>query len=301
MGRADRARLGGKDEAMRSVKIATIAATAMVLTGAAYAADLPPIMPMPVKAPMVTEEFGGWYLRGDVGVGSQRYNNYEFHQTNNAFVWPASWRIDQKDIKDTAFVGFGVGYQFNSFLRADITGEYRASSKGKAIGSYTEFCPGGRCFDVYDFDHQAQVFLANIYADLGTWWCLTPFVGVGVGSARHQVSAIHDIGLISDGSTGFGYADKDKTTWSLAWAVHAGLAYNVSNNLKLELGYRYLNMGTADTGIVNCNSGGCAGNGAKAFYSMTDFQSHDLKIGMRWLLNQPAVSEPAYQPLMRKG
>jgi opacity protein-like surface antigen len=299
MGRADRALLGGKDEAMRSVKVVTIAATAMVITTAAIAADLPPIMPMAVKAPMVTEDFGGWYLRGDVGVGRQEFREYKHHQTNEAFVWPASWRIDQKDIKDTAFVAFGVGYQFNNFLRADVTGEYRASTKGKTIGSYTEFCPGGRCFDVYDFDHQASVFLANIYADLGTWWCLTPYIGAGVGSARHHISAIHDVGLVSDGSTGFGYADKDKTTWTLAWAVHAGLAYSVSNNVKLEFGYRFLSMGNPETGIVNCNSAGCAGNGPRAFYSLTDFQSHDFKIGMRWLLNPPAV-EPAY-PLMRKG
>jgi opacity protein-like surface antigen len=301
MGRADRALLGGKDEAMRSVKVVTIAATAMVVTTAAMAADLPPIMPMQVRAPVVTEDFGGWYLRGDVGVGSQRFREFNHHQTNEAFVWPASWRIDQKDIKDTAFVGFGVGYQFNNFFRGDLTGEYRTSSKGKAIGSYTEFCPSGRCFDVYDFDHQASVFLANIYADLGTWWCLTPFIGAGVGTARHQISAIHDVGFISDGTTGFGFATADKTTWTLAWAVHAGLAYSVSNNLKLEVGYRFLSMGTPETGIVNCNSAGCAGNGPKAFYSLSDFQSHDLKIGMRWLLNAPAVSEPAYQPLVRKG
>src|SRR3954452_1761764 len=134
MGRADRALLGGKDEAMRSVKVVTIAATAMAISTAAMAADLPPIMPMQVRAPVATEDFGGWYLRGDVGVGRQEFREFNHTQTNQAFVWPASWRIDQKDIKDAAFVGFGVGYQFNNFLRADVTGEYRASSKGKAIG-----------------------------------------------------------------------------------------------------------------------------------------------------------------------
>jgi opacity protein-like surface antigen len=301
LGSHDRAQPGGKDEAMRSVKLAAVAATAMVITTGAMAADLPPIMPMQVRAPAVVEEFSGWYLRGDVGVGHQTFREFNHTATNSAFVWPASWRIDQKDIKDTAFVAFGAGYQFNNWFRADVTGEYRSSSKGKAIGSYTEFCPGGRCFDVYDFDHQASVFMANVYADLGTWWCLTPFIGAGVGTTRHQISASHDVGFISDGSTGFGYADADRTKWTLAWAVHAGLAYSVSNNLKLELGYRFLSMGTPETGVINCNGAGCAGNGPKAFYSLTDFQSHDFKIGMRWMLNAPAV-EPVYNPpLVRKG
>jgi opacity protein-like surface antigen len=283
---------------VKSLVLAGVAA--FVIVPGAFAADLGPAPRMlpPVQAPV--EDFAsGWYLRGDVGVGAQKFKEFDHTATNSTFVWPASWRIDQKDIKDTAFVGFGVGYQFNNWLRADVTGEYRQSSKGKAIGSYTEFCPGGRCFDVYDFDHQSSVFLANVYADLGTWWCLTPYVGVGVGGARHNISALNDVGFISDGTTGFGIADKDKVTWTGAWAVHAGLAYNVSNNLKLEFGYRYLNMGSPETAVVNCNSAGCAGNGPRAFYTLTDMTSHDLHIGMRWLLNEPAPAP--VMPLMRKG
>ncbi len=67
------------------------------------------------------------------------------------------------------------------------TAEYRTKAKFKAIGSYTEFCPGGRCFDVYDGNHSAVVLMANGYIDLGTWMCLTPFVGGGVGYARHSI------------------------------------------------------------------------------------------------------------------
>ena len=214
---------------LRSIVLA--GAAAFVMIPGAFAADLGPIAPPPlprVQAPV--EDFtSGWYLRGDVGVGSQQFKDFGHNQTNPGFVWPASWRIDQRDIKDTAFVGFGGGYQWNNWLRTDFTGEYRASTKVKAIGSFIEFCPGGRCFDVYDADHQASVFLANVYADLGTWWCLTPFVGVGVGGARHNVAAIHDLGVISNGTVGFGLADQDHVPWTFAWALHAGLAYNVSN------------------------------------------------------------------------
>jgi len=281
-------------------------AAAFTMIPGAFAADLgpvpPPMLP-PVVAPV--EEFSGWYLRGDVGVGRQKFNDFAFTQTNPNFVWPASWRIDQKDIKDTAFVGIGVGYQWNSWLRTDVTAEYRTSTKGKAIGSYTEFCPGGRCFDVYDFDHQASVFLVNAYVDLGTWWCLTPFIGAGVGGARHDISSIHDVGFIANGTTAFGLPDLGKdsnVTWDLAWAIHAGFGYNVSNNLKLEFAYRYLNMGSPDTAVVACNSFGCAGNGPRAFYTLNDLTSHDFKIGMRWLFNEPVPPPPVYAPpLIRKG
>jgi opacity protein-like surface antigen len=277
-----------------------LAGASAVVSTAALAADLPPPVrqPPPIYTPAV--ETGGWYLRGDVGVGAQTFSDFAHHQTNQAFVWPASWTIDMKDIGDTAFVGFGVGYAWNNWLRFDVTGEYRASSKLKVQGSYTEFCPGGRCFDVYDASHRSLLFLANAYVDLGTWWCLTPFVGVGVGGAQNRVSAINDVGFISDGSTGYGFADKSSTNWNFAWAVHAGLAYNVTNNFKVEFAYRYLNMGDIDTPIVNCASAGCATAGPRAFYTMTNFTSQDFKIGMRWML-QPETPVYAPPPLMRRG
>src|SRR5262245_54866505 len=89
-------------------------AAAFVMIPGAFAADLGPVAPppmLPVQPPV--EEFSGWYLRGDVGVGSQSFSDFEHTQTNATFVWPASWRIDQKDLKDTAFVGFGIGYHWN--------------------------------------------------------------------------------------------------------------------------------------------------------------------------------------------
>jgi opacity protein-like surface antigen len=281
--------------------LALAGATALAST-AAVAADFPPPMapPMPqyVQAPVDT---GGWYLRGDIGVGRQAFTDFPHTATNTAFVWPASWRIDQMTMGDTTFVGFGAGYSWNNWLRFDVTGEYRAGAHVKALGSYTEFCPGGRCFDLNEGTQSAWVFMANAYLDLGTWWCITPFIGAGVGSAYTRSTGFTDTGFISDGSTGFGFASKELTKWNLAWAVHAGLAYSVTNNVKLEIAYRYLNLGDVQTQTIDCASGGCSGNGARAFYNLTSFDSHDIKIGMRWML---APDAPVYAPppvLSRRG
>ena len=288
---------------MRSLKVALFAGAAFVAAAsAASAADLPPIMHRAPQPVMVEEFTSGWYLRGDIGVSKQKYKDFEFTQTNSNFVWPASWRIDQKDIKDTTFFGVGIGYQWNSWIRVDVTGEYRNDVKFKALGSYLEFCPGGRCFDLYDGDHSAIVVLANAYFDLGTWFCLTPFVGVGVGSAYHRTKALTDIGLIADGTTGFGYANKDHANWDFAWAIHGGVAYTVNQNFKVELAYRYLNMGSADTAIINCAASGCATAGPRAYYTLRDMDSHDFKLGVRWTLQPEAPQQPMYMPpLMRKG
>jgi opacity protein-like surface antigen len=285
--------------------LALAGATAFLNT-ATYAADFPRAMPQPLQQ-LVTApppiDTSGWYLRGDIGVAKQSYKTFDHVPTNDAFVWPASWRIDQNDMSDAMFAGIGMGYAWSSWLRVDITGEYRAKAKLKVLGSYTEFCPGGRCFDLYDANQQAWVFMANAYLDLGTWWCLTPFVGVGVGTAYTTVSGMHDVGFISDGTTGFGYAKTDFSKWNFAWAFHAGLAYNVSNSFKVEFAYRYLDLGTIQTPVVDCASSGCTGSGPRAYYNLTSFTSHDFKIGMRWMLQPDQVAPPVYAPppLMRRG
>lgn len=282
-------------------KIALAGATALMTT-AATAADfpqqLPPPVPHVVRAPV---DVYGFYLRGDVGIGLQRFGAFQHHQTNAAFVWPASWRIDQKEVKSAPFIAFGIGYAWNNWLRFDVTGEYRSNVPFKVLGSYTEFCTaGGRCFDLYDANVSSWVGLANAYLDLGTWWCVTPFIGAGVGVAYTTTHSLTDIGFIANGTTGFGYAATDYSKWNFAWALHAGFGYEVTSKVKMEFAYRYLNLGNVQTAIIDCNSTGCVTTGPRAYYTLNNFSSHDLKIGLRWML-QPDP-QPVFQPpLMRRG
>ncbi len=292
---------------MGPVKMLALAGATALVGTAAVAADFPsappPLMPQVVQAPPV--DTGGWYLRGDVGVGIQRFSDFSHHQTNPDFVWPASWRIDQRTIADTTLIGFGVGFAWNSWLRFDVTAEHRASAKFKVLGSFTEFCPfGARCFDLFDGFHSANVFLANAYLDLGTWWCVTPFIGGGIGTANNRFDSITDIGFIADGSTGFGFSSVNSSTWNLAWAAHAGLAYTVTPNFKVEFAYRFLSLGSPNTQVVDCNSIGCMNTGGpRASFTLNNFTSQDFKIGMRWMLQpEQVVPAPVYAPpLMRRG
>jgi opacity protein-like surface antigen len=285
---------------MSSVRILALAGAAAAMSTAAFAADFPPALP-PAQPVIQAPIESGWYLRGDVGVGVQKFQAFDHFQTKPSFVWPASWQIVQKQTDESVFIDFGVGYQFNNWLRFDFTGEHRTSAKFKVVGSYHEFCPGGAtCFDQYDGSHAAEVFMLNAYLDLGTWWCLTPFIGAGVGGAWNSVTSLSDLGIVNTQAPGFGYSQADTTSWSLAWSATAGLAYNVSSNLKLEMAFRYLNLGSIKTPIVNCSATGCQNPaGPAAYYTLTNFDSFDLRLGMRWLF-QPEV--PTYAPpLIRKG
>src|ERR1700755_563091 len=106
---------------MRSVKSLIAAGAASLLSTAAFAADMP-IAPPPMYAPPPPADFGGWYLRGDIGFSNQKaknviHNNRADHN-KVAVSLPSSF--------DSAGIfGGGVGYQFNSWFRGDITGQYR--------------------------------------------------------------------------------------------------------------------------------------------------------------------------------
>ena len=285
---------------------AVIVTTPAYLSTAAHAADMPMPPLQVVYQPAPCCDTGRWYLRGDVGVGVQSFTSFDHSQTNSAFAWPPSWQIVQKDIQDTVIFGGGIGYEFNSWLRFDVTGEYRTKAMFKATGSYTDFCNGATCFDINSGNFSSAVFLANAYVDLGTWWCLTPFIGAGVGGARNMISNVQDQGIIgSNGTVGFGYTFNDNAQWSLAWDVTAGLTYNVNDNLKVDLSWRFLNLGSPQTAVVHCqNTPACPG----AFYTLRDITSEDFRIGLRWVFpagggfglaafSQPVFAGQQYAPV----
>ncbi|CAM3184494.1 hypothetical protein MEME101129_22765 [Methylobacterium mesophilicum] len=223
-----------------------------------------------------------------------------------------------------------------------MTGEYRYSTglRGSEYYKGPEFDNGLGSYGVNkstsSFD--SAVVLANAYFDLGTWYGITPFIGGGVGYAFNHVSGYstnqqftsptyaYDYGNpIYDckcGQAYYNYAPvydnngnpvyntnsgskfyKSKTSGSFAWALHAGLAYDVSDALKIEVAYRYLNLGKAETGagFVPC----CTE--ALRPIKMKDIEAHDVKIGLRYYLGglvaaplPPLMPEPIPGPLVRK-
>ncbi len=285
---------------MVSVKSLIGATAAILVSTAAYAADLgAPPPAMQYQPPAAPTEQSGWYLRGDVGVGVQTFSSFDLQPPANV---PASWMVNQQAIQDTTTLGFGVGYDVNSWLRFDVTGEYRTASIFKALGSYDQgSCTvsgvTGTCFDNYSGNFSAAVFMANAYLDLGTWWCLTPYIGGGVGAAYDRVTNVDDIGPLPPGTVGFGYAATDNSTWNFAWNAQAGLTFNVTDNLKIDFNYRYLNMGSPLSGNIVCQNTGTTT--PCNFFSLKDVTSNDFRIGLRWML-QPAPT-PVVMPLSTRG
>jgi opacity protein-like surface antigen len=272
---------------MRSVKFLVAAGAASLLSSAAFAADMA-IMPPPAYAPPpVVEDFGGWYLRGDIGFSNQRVD-----RLNNVLDTVGAPTSVQRNSFGTAGIfGLGVGYKVNNWFRADVTGEYRGNSQFFGTDHLTY---AGPSFGVntYNATKSEWVVLGNAYVDLGTWWCVTPFIGAGVGGARVAINNFTDTNTPT-GGVAFG---DSHSKWNLAWAVHAGVAYKVTPNFTVELAYRYLDMGDGLTGDLRRFDGINDVVNPTTFKNIT---SHDLKLGVRWDLSSPAAYAPP--PLMRKG
>jgi opacity protein-like surface antigen len=263
-----------------------VAGFAGLFVAAAHAADLGP--PPPQFYPPPPLEFSGWYLRGNIGMTNQQVKSL----TN--VVAPGTNVTTQFLTFDSSpFWGLGVGFQVTKWLRFDGTGEYR----GNAHFHGDQAAQFGAIIlpDEYNANKSELLFLANGYFDLGTWWCVTPFIGAGIGASRNTIASFVDTGATQVGatilSTTFG---KDASQWNFAWALYAGLGYAVTPNLTLEFSYRYLDIGGATTGPTNSFDGVTVVNGRPFVFH--DITSHDFMFGARFNLG-----EPTPVPLMTKG
>ena len=265
-------------------------------TGPVFAADiLPP--PPPVIAPhsMPVAEFSGWYIRGDVGLGQNRQE--KFRSTFDTGFNVPGLQYDQASVSSHLMMGVGIGYQFNNWFRADATVEYNGGARWKQLESYTDPVCGNaaRCVDTYQGRISSAVFLMNGYVDLGTWYGLTPYLGVGLGGANNHIGVIRDHGVTQGG---YGTSPAVSKT-NFAWAIMAGASVNIAPNMKLDVGYRYLDKGSISGGRIACQGPVACGFETHKFR----LASHDVRIGLRYMFGDAgyAPAPVAYQaPLVRK-
>lgn len=255
---------------------------------------LPPHCMAPPPPPqIVVEEFGGWYIRGDIGMTNQGVTelfNANYPSTANLIV-------RDKNFESGMFWGLGVGYKWNSWMRFDVTGEYRGETGFHGLDTWDD--AGTARFNNYTGKKSEWLFLFNAYADLGTWGNVTPFIGAGIGFARIGIHSMRDIGTDGTNVT-LAYADSGYS-WNIAYALHAGLAYEVTKNLSIEFAYRYTYLGDGISGTLIAYDG----SGTTPPMQFRGIDSHDLKLGIRYQFASAAPvpqlqMQQVFQPLMRR-
>ncbi len=233
---------------MHQVRPFAIAGALIVsLVGAGHAADLPALPPPSTPPTVVCGNIfcTGWYLRGDLG------ERWGFMTSVDSTGGGAT--VDSSG--NATMLGFGAGFRFLKFLRGDLT--FDSATEQSFRGTFAS--PGDVTAKI-----QTSTALLNLYADLGTWYWFTPYIGAGLGTARVFVSDFQ-------GPLGLGGGVGSHSQWNLAWAAMGGTAITISHNLQLDVGYRYLAFGTAHT------ADGSGGNTA-----FRNLGAHELRVGLRW-------------------
>jgi opacity protein-like surface antigen len=137
--------------------------------------------------------------------------------------------------------GLGGGFKFNEYFRADVTVDYQSLYHNSAIPNNTS----------------SVLALANAYLDLGTFWGFTPYIGAGVGA---NVLEQH-VPLWNQTFTRFAYA------------FTGGVAFDLTEHWKIDLNYRYANLGYIQ-GVDHF-----------FWYTSKSLTSNQLRLGFRYVID----------------
>jgi opacity protein-like surface antigen len=224
---------------------------------AANAADMPSI-PIAGPSTQVTEFFSAWYLRLDGG--------YRFNQTQGGIALGAPF--GRQDIENSAVIGGGVGYKW-SWFRSDVTVDYGPRATFEGVNTVPQ-----------QINAKIENFttLLNGYADLGTWWGFTPYVGAGIGFSFLKPSRF----LITPGTIPLAPISDD-SRWTTSWAVMAGLSYAISPVFLVDASYRFLDLGVARNSVASIvTPGGISTLPTQVRYG--DWTAQEIRLGLRYLI-----------------
>lgn len=279
--------------------ISVIAIVACGLTAGASAAHAADYIHDPVVDPEVAVvNSSGWYIRGDIGYNFKSGTDGDWNFWNQ-FDPPYrgiddTLRYDDFNLKAGASYGVGVGYRFNDMFRADATLDYfRAGIRGRTdCPSYVKSSLGlnpveDNCH--YKDSSTANIWtaMANAYVDLPKVGYITPYLGAGLGAAYVR----YDDWKSSEICAGCDYTSEKggKDSLRFAMALMAGASYDLTDQLKLDVGYRYMriNGGKAygyDAADSSTNPyGNAVGPGAVGTQARDNgFNIHAVRAGLRY-------------------
>ena len=142
----------------------------------------------------------------------------------------------------TAAIGYGVP----NGLRAELEFGYRSSSWSKYEDLRATY--GGETHDLDDEDSEGDVTTLSLMVNgtmvFDTSSGLSPYVGAGIGFAKHEVSGEEAEATVQGTTHELESFSEDDTV--LAYQAMVGVTYPISENAEARLGYRYFATSEAE-------------------------------------------------------
>ena len=189
--------------------------------------------------------YGFTQMNGMKASGTHQYHPYD----------DFSAKIGNKT--DNAFGGaLAVGYDFQQRFRVPVRAELEyavfSQVRGRRNALMRDLGGANKAFGNAEQKIQTQTLFVNVCYDFHNDTAFTPYLGGGVGLAflRSKGSFAFDI-YDANGKPApneladFSLGTKNRTNF--AWNIGTGVAYNITNNATLDLGYRFAGLGRSET------------------------------------------------------
>lgn len=262
---------------MKSSKVILATVASLVLLGSPVAAEEPLITDVPEVSIADGSMTTGWYLRGDLGYAPWTGNEQPTYHLGGA----DAGEFDPARFSRPVSGGVGIGYQFTDIWRADLTTDFFKSDftgTARLDRPCAASAPiGTGCAYATRADVRAYGIMTNGYADLATVAGFTPYVGAGVGITNVRWGSVSSQPECEDGASscaGATFARQDfngENSWRFTYALMVGVSYEVTDNIKLDLGYRFSDIAG---GSMFADSSGTSGRD-------DGLSRHEIRVGLR--------------------
>jgi opacity protein-like surface antigen len=252
----------------------------------------------------------GWYGRIDGGFAfaggiDTDFNRFLIDTDGDGFLDDEITLEDEgvldDDMENGWLASIGAGYAFlGTGWRLEGEASYHS---GETDGfDIFGFVPPvlGTTLDIFDSGTEANVWslMVNGYYDFHWASNWSPYLGAGIGASNVSLEHTRVVDVVVATPVPvvvdtFAFrADHDE--WVFSWQLMAGVAFPVSDQLAIDVGYRYFRADGAETNFIFEDN--FVVNPAFGFTSDTDFDQHLVTAGLRWQFAPPAPPPAPYTP-----
>ena len=202
------------------------------------------------------------YWRLDAGASlSTDPNGYFFFEDSTTN--PSRTPMLNETMDNGAVFDAGVGCAFGNGFRSDLVFSWRTAKDVHADPEPQDPVSG---------ELSSHSLMANIYYDIPLGMGITPYIGAGLGVVYHNLGDLR-------------WRDVNGNNWTIAgneevniaWSLMAGAAYQVTDRITLDVGYRYMDMGNVSSQRYVLDGAGIRDAGVE----FNDVTSHEIKAGLR--------------------
>jgi opacity protein-like surface antigen len=176
------------------------------------------------------------------------------------------------ELEDGFMAGLAFGAHFNEWARAEVevSGHWHDAGGDAQLTTDAPTVAAVTAAYALDGDEHALFLLANLWIDLPISEIVRPYIGGGIGFGRLDVD-------ITGETAGAVTADIiDDADWGFAFQLGGGVAFGLTENIAVDVGYRYKRINDAD---FEFDDDVVALEGVEI---EKDYKSHNILLGVRF-------------------